>query len=228
MQHMDAHNSTNGSIPSHMLESFIIVMRERPLLAGSLWFGVFAVLLSFSWALGIVPTLDTDDVSDIEETISSLDDETVGFLGASAEPVRIVIDAIGVDTSISNPDSRSIDVLDQALLDGVVHYPGSADLGEAGNVFLFGHSTGFRVVNNPAFKVFNDLKELNENDLIRVQSNSHEYVYRVTSVSLVNADEALVDLSATGRRLTLSTCNSFGQKQERYVVEAEFVGQYPV
>lgn len=221
-------NETVVGVTATIVETFIVVMRERPILAGSLWFSVFAILLSFSWALGIVPTIEADETdNDDKAQIVVVEDAPKAF-AAQADPVRIIIDAIGIDTTIVNPESRSIDVLDQALLQGVVRYPGSAQLGELGNVLLFGHSTGFRVVNNPAFKVFNDLKQLAENDLIRVQSSSREYVYRVRTVSLVNADEALVDLSTSGRRLTLSTCNSFGAKQERYVVDAELVGEYAI
>jgi len=46
-------------------------------------------------------------------------------------------------------------------------------------------------------------------------------------VRLTTAQEELVDLSPRGgKRLTLSTCNSFGQKSERWVVEASFVGEF--
>ena len=140
--------------------------------------------------------------------------------------MRIIIDSIEVDSKIVNPHSTDLAVLDEALLDGVVHYPGSGNLEDTSNMFLFGHSTGFRVVNNEAFKVFNNLKHLEKGNVIRMQSQEKEYVYRVTDVSLVNADEAFVELSNTKKTLTLSTCNSFGAKQERYVVKALFVGEY--
>lgn len=222
IRHTNTHRTAD--IPAHIFESFLVIVRERPLLAGSLWFGVFLILLAFSWVLGIIPELDTDIPT--EETSSEA--VRVAETYVSANPTRIIIDSIDVDSAILTPASRSIEVLDQALLEGVVHYPGSARPGEQGNVFLFGHSTGFRVVNNEAFKVFNNLKHLTENEVIRLQTGDREYLYRVTRVSLVNADEALVDLSPTGNRLTLSTCNSFGAEQERYVVEAEFVGDYPI
>ncbi|MEK7578914.1 MAG: sortase, partial [Patescibacteria group bacterium] len=119
-------------------------------------------------------------------------------------------------------------VLDAALLKGVVHYPGSGNLNDVRNVFLFGHSTGFRVVQNEAFKVFNNLKELETNDLIRAQSATHEYVYRVITVELANAEEVEVDFRSNVRMLTLSTCNAFGAKEERYIVRAEFVGEFPL
>ena len=83
---------------------------------------------------------------------------TVGEL-----PTRIIIDKIGVNTAVLNPTSNKNSVLDENLLKGAVRYPGSGTLGN-GNVFLFGHSTGIRIVNNQAFKAFNNLKSLNPND----------------------------------------------------------------
>lgn len=222
MDGKNAYTQENGEMT--VSRSFVALLIEKPILFGGLWAGLFLVLFSGSWMLGIVPKLDTDEkpavaVAGVEDT------PTVEVAG---EPKRIIIDAIGVNAPVNNPESAAIAVLDEALLSGVVRYPGSGDLDEHTNMFLFGHSTGFRVVQNEMFKVFNNLKNLKENDLIRLQSNTHEYVYRVTGVSLTTADEAVVELSTRAKKLTLSTCNSFGKAEERYVVEADFVGAYPI
>ncbi len=220
--------SAAEEIAHELFGSFVVVFRERPLVAGIMWFGVFSLLLSFSLMLGIVPELDTEDEARAADvTVTETNGEVASVVNdADSRPVRIVIDAIELDTTIETPASTAIEVLDEALLGGVVHYPESANLAESGNVFLFGHSSGFRVVQNQAFKAFNDLKHLKENDLVRVQSASREYVYRVTSVSLVSADDAFIDLSPSGRTLTLATCNVFGAKEERYVVKADLIGEY--
>ena len=227
MAHLKA-TSAAEEIANELFGSFVVVFRERPLIAGIMWFGVFSLLLSLSLALGIVPELDTEDEAlAVDVTVTETNGEVASAVNDSdSRPVRIVIDAISLDTTIETPASTVIEVLDEALLRGVVHYPESANLAESGNVFLFGHSSGFRVVQNQAFKAFNDLKHLKENDLVRVQSSSREYVYRVTSVSLVSADDAFIDLSPSGRTLTLATCNVFGAKEERYVVKSELVGEY--
>lgn len=208
-----------------IISEFSAMLSAHPILISILWLGVFLMLLGMSFALGIVPKLDTEtsgpDVALAEEGIESVQKNT-----ENAIPRRIVIERLGVDAPIENPESRNIEALDTALLKGVVRYPGSGDLEDISNMFLFGHSTGFRVVQNEAFKSFNGLKEAQEGDLIRVQSDMKEYVYRVTDVSLVDAHEALVSLSSSEKKLTLTTCNSFGAKEERYVVEASFVGSY--
>ncbi len=210
-----------------MLGAFLMLVKEQPILVGILWSGFFVVLLGLSLALGLMPKLDTDTPSIVSASTTPVSVQTHVTQGDST-PVRIIIERIGVDTPIVIPESRDIDDLNTALLSGVVRYPGSGDLDDVSNMFLFGHSTGFRVVQNDAFKAFNGLKDVQENDLIRVQSKTKEYVYRVTKLSLVDAEEALVTFSQTSKKLTLSTCNVFGQKQERYVVEADFVGSYDI
>ncbi len=137
------------------------------------------------------------------------------------DPVRVVIPKIGVDTHVSNPLSTKESVLDEYLLRGAVRYPGSAGLG-AGNVFMFGHSTGFRVVNNQAYKAFNHFKLLVPGDTIQVYSLDKVYTYGVERVRLADAADVYVDLSTPKNMITLSTCNVFGEKQERYIVEATF------
>lgn len=137
-------------------------------------------------------------------------------------PLRIIIEKIGVNTPVLNPTQTSNDVLNTNLLKGAVRYPGSGTLAN-GNMFIFGHSTGIRLVNNQAFKAFNNLKNLNPNDEIKVQSGSREYTYKVTHVSLADSEDVWVDLSSTKNMLTISTCNTFGEKQERFVVQALYV-----
>lgn len=140
-------------------------------------------------------------------------------------PLKIQIPKIGVDADIYNPATTSVSVLDNYLLKGAVHYPGSALLGGEGNVFIFGHSTGFIVVNNQAFKTFNHLKDLKQGDIINVFSDKNIFVYKVNNVKLVGAEKELIEFNTTGKKLTLSTCNTFGAKSERYIVEADFVSK---
>lgn len=135
-------------------------------------------------------------------------------------PTRITIEKIDVDAPILSPLSTDVDVLDRALLSGVVHYPGSGLLGEERNMLLFGHSSYLPVIQNEAFKAFNNLGKLEKGDLVQVHSESHVVVYRVDTVTLTEAEDAVIRFDEPGRKLTLATCNSFGKKSERYVVTA--------
>lgn len=140
---------------------------------------------------------------------------------SSEKAVRIEASTISLNATIYTPASNSYNALNTALTKGAVYYPGSGNV-LAGNMFIFGHSTSFKIVNNPAYKIFNNIKSLKTGDEINVYTANKKYTYIVTNVKLVDSREAMVDFKNTGRMLTLSTCNSFGQKSDRYVVEAIF------
>jgi len=183
---------------------------------------VFVVTYGVLFVFGLTPKSFSVDIgpknSEIVENtdfVEEASDET------STRPDKITIDKIGVESIIGQPNSRDISVLDQFLNNGAVHYPGSGTV-ESGNMFLFGHSTGFSVVNNQAYKTFNNLNKLENNDEIVVEADGKEYIYKVSSVQLVDENTALVEFDDSKRTLTISTCNSFGEKQERWVVQAEF------
>jgi LPXTG-site transpeptidase (sortase) family protein len=140
----------------------------------------------------------------------------------STLPVRLKIPSISVDTPINNPKSTTFEVLDSALTTGAVRYPGSGSPG-IGNMFIFGHSTGFSIVQNPAYKIFNSLRKVSEGDAIYVYTQDAVFEYRVTSLVKVDKDKALVEFDTQKNMITLSTCDSFGRPQDRYVVEADFI-----
>lgn len=143
-------------------------------------------------------------------------------------PHRIVISKIGVDVAVLNPTSSKISVLDQALLSGAARYPTSSTLAENGNILIFGHSSSRAVVRNQNFKAFNRVSELTEGDTIRVFSKDREYLFRVDTVVSVKAEDGIVYLEPGIKKLTIVTCNSLGDKSDRFMVEATFVGSYPL
>lgn len=144
-------------------------------------------------------------------------------------PVKIEIPKIGLSTTIVNPTTTTIEVLDQNLLKGAVRYPTSAKLGESGNVILFGHSSYLPVVGNPAYKTFNGIQKLVSGDIVTVYSSGTAYTYRVRTFMKESADgDSGIPLSVPGKVLTLSTCDSFGKKTDRFVVTADFVESHPI
>ena len=138
-------------------------------------------------------------------------------------PIKIYIPALSRTASIANTRAADVTSLDALLLKGAVRYPTSAKLGEDGNVVVFAHSSYLPIVGNQAYKTFNGIQKLAKGDTIFVYSAQNAYTYRVRSVAKESATNGAIDLAVSGRVLTLATCNSFGEKSDRFVVTADFV-----
>jgi LPXTG-site transpeptidase (sortase) family protein len=139
---------------------------------------------------------------------------------------RITIDEIGVDIEVKNPVSTDINVLNNYLSEGAVRYPTSGKPGN-GNLFLFGHSSSLSNVINQAYKAFNNLGELEKGDTIKVETFSGTYHYSVIDVEQRKDSEIFVPFDTGENMLTLSTCNNFGAKEDRFIVRAEFTDYVP-
>lgn len=145
--------------------------------------------------------------------------------GVLLKPERILISKISVDQQVLNPTSKLVEDLDRELLKGVVRYPDSGLLGEKKNIFLFAHSTGFKVVKNQAFKAFNRLNELKSGDDVVLISGKTAYLYKVFASDEVSAEIALIQFDDKDT-LILSTCNTFGEKSARFIVRARYIKKY--
>lgn len=190
--------------------------------------GVFVVALS---SVGLVPV----GVSEFGSRIialagSGLGDKPESTVVVGGSAPGVVIRSIGVSAPLVFPENRRLDVLNSALMRGVVHYPGSALPGEPGTVLLFGHSTGLAVVRNQNFAVFNRVPELRAGDVVRLRHNGREHWYRVRSIEVRRTDAAAIDISPTdgARRLIIATCRVFGGEDDRYIVTADFMESYPL
>lgn len=145
------------------------------------------------------------------------------LVGDDFLPNEIAFDALGKTVPVLNPTSRSIADLDKALLSGAVRHPDSADFKNTGNIFILAHSSYLPNVFNRNFQAFNGIENLKWGDTIRVRSSEAEYVYRVDRVYEAKASEVEVPVNTGSAKLTLATCNSFGDEEDRFIVEASLV-----
>jgi LPXTG-site transpeptidase (sortase) family protein len=144
------------------------------------------------------------------------------------QPVKIEIPSIKLSATIANPTTTNVQKLDEYLLKGAVRYPTSGLLGENGNVVLFAHSSYLPIVNNLAYKTFDDIQKLKLGDTITVYSSDRAYTYTVDTVENQDATSDAIPLTVTGSKLTLATCDSFGKKTDRFVVTAHLVESHPI
>lgn len=179
-------------------------------------------LLSFSilLSLGLVPETLKSETPIVEAPGKRV------VVSEAEEPVRIVARDINLDAPIVRPKSKSIQILDKALQSGAVQYPDTASLGIDGTMLLFGHSSRLPLVQNRFYKTFNDIEKLEQGAIISVFSKGREYRYKVTRIDKANATADAVTLEDNGRFLKLITCNSFGSKEDRFIVTASFIGAY--
>jgi LPXTG-site transpeptidase (sortase) family protein len=142
-------------------------------------------------------------------------------------PERLSIPAIGLDLALQNPDTRDVDTLDALLKNGPARYVDSAELGQAGNMIIFAHSSHLPIVHNKMFQAFNNIPNLKAGDSITLTGGGKAYMYSVVSVTKADATDTNIDMSLSkGTRLTLVTCDTLTGVSARFVLEADFVGSY--
>ena len=194
----------------------------------AIFFTLFCISYGFLVWIDFVPEEPKEKVhavAVITPVATSTEVATVPVVPAniiSTNPVHIRIEKINMDVAILNPESTSVPVLDAALLKGAVRHPDSADFKDTGTMVLFGHSSYLPKVFNKNYQAFNGIQKLTEGDFIHVQSADTDYTYHVTKVYKATASQASVSLEKGTPRLILVTCNSFGSKDDRFVVEADF------
>lgn len=108
-----------------------------------------------------------------------------------------------------------------ALQDGVVHYPGTAEAGENGNVVITGHSSYFPWDPGRFKDVFALLHEIVVGDDIIVYRDQKPFRYRVYETKVVTPQQVEVLTQEGDDRLTLITCTPVGTNLKRLIVLAE-------
>jgi sortase A len=102
---------------------------------------------------------------------------------------------------------------DLTLNRGVGHIPGTAPLGEGGNIGIAGHRDGF----------FRGLKDIHVGEMIDVYTQGGRSRYVVDEIQIVSPDEVSVLAPRAKPSLTLVTCYPFyfvGSAPSRYIVHA--------
>lgn len=169
--------------------------------------------------------LDEDNSTDFSNVSENTPTET-DVVSGDRMPQSIYIPSLSKTVTVLNPTSRSYADLDAALLKGVVRHPDSADLGDNdGNMLILGHSSYLKTVFNKNFQAFNGIQNLTWGDTITVRSGDAEYTYQVDRVYQAKASAVTIPVKSSTAKLTLATCNTFGAKEDRFIVEATLVSK---
>ena len=197
-----------------------------------LFFGLFFVVFFVSAfvlsTFGLLPNASLPVSAPPAQSAITLTASSSIAAATPEAPIRVSIPAINLSVTVADPTTTNVAALDALLLRGAVRYPTSALLGESGNVVIFGHSSYLPIVGNLAYKTFDGIQKLARGDAITVYSAHAAYTYSVATVAKENATAAAIPLSVSGQMLTLSTCDSFGSKSDRFVVTANLVESHPL
>jgi len=123
---------------------------------------------------------------------------------------RIEVQRLGLSVAVVEGSDEA------TLAKAAGHIEGTSLPGEDGNVGIAAHRDTF----------FRPLRNIRENDIIRVTTPNGSYRYRVISMGVVTPETVSVLKSDGGQVLTLVTCYPFtfiGSAPDRFIVRAEEV-----
>jgi len=142
---------------------------------------------------------------------------------------RVVIPRIGKNVPVVTISSEALinrdwgrleQQIQEALRDGVVHYPETAFPDEDGNMVITGHSSYFAWDSGRFKDVFALLHDVQIGDRIYVYYGQDRYEYEVYDTQVVLPTQVDVLTQAGEERLTLITCTPVGTNLKRLVVFA--------
>ncbi len=109
--------------------------------------------------------------------------------------------------------------IQEALEQGVVHYPGTARPGQAGNFFVTGHSSYYPWASGKFKTVFARLHQLDVGDEYWVYYGGDKHRYSVVEKKEVTPSNiAVLDQPTDARLSTLMTCTPVGTTLRRLVI----------
>ncbi len=108
-----------------------------------------------------------------------------------------------------------------ALRNGVVNFPGTAQPGEKGNSFITGHSSYYPIFPGRYKSIFALLPEIEIGEKIEVWQNQRKFIYYVSEKKEVSPNTTDVLNDAGDSRLTLMTCTPLGTALRRLIVTAQ-------
>lgn len=150
-------------------------------------------------------------------------------VSATATP-EVIIPKINVEIPVDYSQTTTNEsAIENALQDGVVHYPTTVLPGQTGNAAFFGHSSN-NIFNKGKYKfAFVLLHELESGDTFYLTYNSKVYAYKVISKTIVppNNVGVLGPVAGQTATATLITCDPPGTSINRLIVVGQQISPDP-
>lgn len=194
-------------------------------LAFGLSFGtlvIFILLFSFFNERFITPFIRPSQ--NVSATSIIVDPNQSGNVGKDP---KIIIPKINIEAPVVyNIPIEAINdekIIQNALNNGVVHYPTTPNPGENGNSVIVGHSSS-NILNSGRYKfAFLLLKSLDKGDTFFVNKDGKRYVYKVYNKFVTSPKDTSVLDAPKDRKaiMTLITCDPPGLSVNRLIIQAE-------
>lgn len=139
-------------------------------------------------------------------------------------PNFLEVPSLNISTPLIYVSETSEEAFQKALEDGVVHYPETANPGENGNAYFFGHSSDYIWSKGNYKSVFALLPKIQIGDKIRITNQKGEqFSYTVTKTFVVTPEDlSVLDQYGNQKKiLSLQTSYPVGTALKRYIVQAE-------
>lgn len=171
----------------------------------------------------LLPLAGTQNLGKIDLPTLSID--------VSPPDNRIIIPKIGKnipivtipETSILEENWNQLEKdIQGALKDGVVHYPGTANPGQFGNVFITGHSSYYPWDPGRYKDVFALLHDLDVGDEYTIFFAGKKYNYKIVERKIISPKDVSVLQQPENERIsTLMTCTPVGTALNRLILVAK-------
>jgi LPXTG-site transpeptidase (sortase) family protein len=141
-------------------------------------------------------------------------------------PDRLAIPSLKIEAPLIRVTATDEPTLQHGLEQGVVHYPDTAEPGEFGNAYYFGHSSDYAFKGGKYKTVFATLPKIAEGEKIYItDQKGKQFVYQVVEKKIVGPHDVEVLSQGEGKEklLTLQTSWPLGTALKRYLVVAELV-----
>lgn len=144
--------------------------------------------------------------------------------GEKITPNMLIIPSLGISAPIQYVEQTDEESFQSALASGVVHYPGTAEIGQYGNPYIFGHSSDYVWAKGEYKTVFALLPRIKEGDeIIASDKEGNKFVYTVTDIKIASPkDKHYIDTKTTDEKfLTVQTSWPVGTALKRFLAIAK-------
>lgn len=183
---------------------------------------VFIAITSFA-IIEVKNLLNQEKIKNLTEQIttsSTGEDSNIFAEIAESEntPLRVTGNAIAVlDIPAYSIRGQIVEGTDDETLKNYIgKFEGSAEAGQIGNFALAAH-------NNIYTEIFRNLYKVQVGDKVRIVTKTNEYIYTVTSTTVVDPSQTEVLDWTNKREITLITCTSAATR--RVVVKGELTSE---